>query len=335
MNQIGMLKQCAAFFQACEQMDPVQRANDPYFSLSTLDHSLSNEVARNAFLHLGCDGKLGADSAKNIALIATRIENYYLSHKDTLLEVATAAIQTEENFIQRVRDASKGYIDAMMKARDRMKTNTQENAKTNLKKQSGIQIPTLFVSSSSPVTMPSRSRPPHQETIDLETLAVFLAAQHLKLQQLGDTSNIAYMRDVASFVLNGEMLTHHERMTQVWVAHSKLVGQENVLWEAYDANRRFANIPKEKSSSNLMERFAEDFYAWSVMESLYDSLDYIKSDGNAQQKPTFFDSKEAYFNVYRNALVMEAAHSSYLHNLDIGFPVTVTSGRTIHKIKGA
>lgn len=335
MTENDMLKQCAAFFQACEHMDCTQREHDPYFSLSTLEPSLSNEVARNAFLYLGCNRTPGGPHAKNIAVIATRIEHYYLSRKDTFLELATAAIRTDENFIKRIRKASQGYIDATMKARHRIKTNIKENTKNNLKKQSGIQIPSFFVTTSSPFTLPSRSQPPHQETIDLETLAIFLAAQRLKLQQLGDTSDMGYMNDLASFVLNGEMLTYQERMTQVWLAHSKLLGQENVLWEAYSANRHFATIPKEASSLNSMDKFAdEDFYFFNLMESL-GNLDDIKSGRSAQQKPTFFDSKESYFTVYRNALVMEAAHSAYLKNLDIGVPVTVTSGRTIHKIKGA
>ena len=311
----------AHYTRFCVTLNNVQTKNG-YWERSALDTHLAQEVMRNAFFYIGSTLKSqDFASDKDIEIIATRIENYYLNRKDEILDFLSQSIGGAENFIENTHTKAHAYIACMTAARK-----NQPAPQTNLRKNISERRMQTITSSGS---LPVQKQSPDYENIDLETVGVFLAAQHLKLQKMGCSSGLDVLKHIAAFVVNGGTLSQHERMIHMWMAHKKLNGQENVLWEAFAQNPSFATLPPVSSKVNS----ASVLHILETLESLveyklnmFSDLDRLRMKDEDETSSTFFESQEQYVQTYSNALVMEAVHSTYKQHAIVAFPVVIVSG---------
>lgn len=309
----------AYYTQFCRTLHNV-RSESGYWERSALDDHLSQEVMRNAFFYIGSTVKSHDFVVrKDIEVIATRVENYYLNRKDEILDFLSKMIDGMENFIEHNHAKAGAYITCMAARK------TQPTEKTHLKQNISDRRIQAITSSGS---LPAQKQLPDYENIDLETVGVFLAAQHLKLQQMGCSSGLDVLKHIAAFVVNGGILSQHERMIHMWMAHKKLNGQENVLWEAFAHNPSFATLPVSSQFDNtsvthILKTF-ESLLEYKL--NMFADLDHLRTKDEDESSPTFFESKEQYMQTYSNALVMEAVHSAYKQHVIVAFPVVMVSG---------
>lgn len=307
------------YIQFCNT-DRANRSDaDGYWSRSTLDEHVKEEAMRQAFLYIGSTLKSHEfASDKYIDLIATRIENYYLSRKDEILDLLhNSVLNDQENFIERTCRSSQRYMQYMNEALGQKHGGTSDIAKNIQKRRR--------TSTSYDVVLSDSSIGPFNETIDLEHIGVFLATQHLKLQHMGVSSNLDVLQFIGLFAVNGGRLSYQERMQHIWMAHKKLDGQENVLWKAYEKKHDFCTIPKPKQSTTKKDDISEmiSYFMFSYLDDMDSSLSSLKNKSDEKEQPTFFESKDQYLTIYCNALVLEAVYSAYIATLNIA---TVESG---------
>lgn len=301
------------YIQFCNTDRASRSDTDGYWLRSSLDEHVKEEVMRQAFLYIGSTLKSHEfASDKHIDLIATRIENYYLSQKDEILDLLhNTILNDQENFIERTCRSSERYMKYMLEALGQKHGGTSDIAK-NIQKRRKI-------STSYDVVLSNGSSGPFNETIDLEHIGVFLAAQHLKLQQMGVSSNLNVLQFIGLFAVNGGRLSYSERMQHIWMAYKKLDGQENVLWKAYEKKHDFCTIPKSKQSTPKKDDISEmiSYFMFSYLDDMDSSLSSLKNKSDEKEQPTFFESKDQYLTIYCNALVLEAVYSAYIATLHI------------------
>ena len=323
----------ARYIKFCNTLDSLSDGDtDSYLSRSALDKNLALDVMRHAFMYIGSTLKSqDFASNKNIEVIATRIENYYLSRKDDILNMLhNMVVNDHENFIERTCRSSEQYMKYMNEAREKKHGNTSGIAKKIHKRRE--------ISLSSGVVLPASLSSPFNETIDSEHIGVFLAAQHLKLQQMGLSDNLNLLEHIGLFAVNGGILSYQERIQHMWMAYNNLDGQENVLWKAYKANNNFAKLPQKKRVAQDDKDYALISLQEYIAEFTETHLEVLRMRtkilSEKKDDPTFFDSKDDYLKIYCNALVLEAVYSAYIANLDIS-PVVIVSGPALKNPKGS
>jgi len=337
-----------------------------------LEDNIAKWVWLNAYLWAGVDLSHNAgDNLRFVESYAQQIAEKYTQNTSKYLSVVDAAVVSPEKYLRHSQGAVERYTKAMTQARSHLAklatshtvvavaplsakqiraTTQRRMALHQAKAAAWMAMAETIVT---PSSFPAVNKAAVFEQVRGEEVAVFLAAQHAKLDKMGVADPCA-LDSLARFAANTEALTLAERIFHGWKAHGCLKNQENVLWEAFVVDKGFTELPRVSSATNppdweTVHRRREmndlhNAYVRSYMAALSDISHLYEDEQDPMEvfqsvkskfkdAPTFFASKNEYLQIYQHALVLEAVKSCGEANLTIDIPVMVSSSSMVKQSK--